>query len=229
MLLKLLVSEIFVEYGRRDSFRFGQDMVASSSKTSGRADRARTARPGTGRRRTVALTGTPGVGKTSVARRLARRRSVVEVADLALQLGFGHRTSTTVVVDLARLQRRLRSPGVAASYDVYVGHLAHLLPISDVIVLRCEPRELERRLRRGRPGPERDLRQNVEAEAIGLIAAEALGLERRVWEIDTTGRSVPEVARAVDRLLAHRSQPTPLRVDWLADPAVTDYLLDRTT
>ena len=45
-------------------------------------------------------------------------------------------------------------------------------------------------------------------------------------EVDTTGRSVEEVAREVDRLLRQGGPSRHGRVDWLADPRVTAHLLD---
>jgi adenylate kinase len=173
----------------------------------------------------MALTGTPGTGKSAVASALPRRWTAVEVADLALQLGAGKRIRQGVEVDLARLARRMRSAEEPELPDVVVGHLAHLLPIGDAIVLRCRPIELARRLGRARRGSDADRRANVEAEATDVVLVEALSLGRRVWEIDTTGRSVASVARAVAAILRKRPRPDAGAVDWLSDPQVTDYLL----
>ena len=188
----------------------------------------RTTAPGAARRsrppRPVALTGTPGTGKSAVARLLAPRWSVAEVADLALEFGAGRQTRAGVDVDLARLSRRLRARS-AELPSVVVGHLAHLLPIPDAIVLRCHPVELDRRLARARRGTALQRRENVEAEATDVVLLEAIGLDRRVWELDTTGRSVASVGRSVSRLLTRPPAPRTGTVDWLADPAVTDFLL----
>jgi adenylate kinase len=175
----------------------------------------------------VALTGTPGSGKTAVARALRDRYRSVEVADLALAVGAGRRTGRTVEVDLARLRRRWRTHLAAAPVDLVVGHLAHLLPIRDIVVLRCRPIELERRLARARRGSATDRRENAIAEATDVVLCEAARPGRRVWEIDATARSVSEVARAVRARLRHRGPSSVGRIDWLADPAVTAHLLDR--
>lgn len=182
--------------------------------------------------RRVALTGTPGTGKSSVARRLGipgRQREVYE-------LGAGRRPGAptrrrtgerrrTYSIDLAAAARFLRSPA-GDSVEVVVGHLAHLLPIRDVIVLRCHPRVLARRLARSRRVPPADLRENLLAEATDVILVEALDLGRRVWEIDTTDRSPASVAEEVARRRKRRGRPAYGRVDWLADPWVTEHLLE---
>lgn len=173
----------------------------------------------------VALTGTPGTGKTTVARRLGSRWRVLEVADLAERFGTGRRREGGWVVDISATARSLsacRHPPA----DLVVGHLAHFLPIRDVIVLRCHPQELRRRLARSRPSSQRDRHANLVAEATDTILVEAVELRRRIWEIDTTGRSPASVAREVSARIRTRGRPSYGRVDWLADPAVTEHLLE---
>ncbi|MFZ0830625.1 MAG: AAA family ATPase, partial [Thermoplasmata archaeon] len=118
---------------------------------------ARGPRPGAAGRKSrrrggwVALTGTPGTGKTSASSRLPAPLRVAEVSALALQLGVGRRKERgSVEVDLPGLRRAFRPYARSHPEGVVVGHLAHFLPVSYIIVLRCHPRELARRLRRAR-------------------------------------------------------------------------------
>ncbi|MCI4354766.1 MAG: AAA family ATPase [Thermoplasmata archaeon] len=175
----------------------------------------------------VALTGTPGTGKTAVAAALGPEWTHEEVAGLALRLGAGRKISGGVEVDLDRLAARVRTGPSAGLPTIVVGHLAHLLPIRDAIVLRCRPIELARRLARSRRGSAADRRANVEAEATDVVLVEALERRRRVWEIDTTRRSIASVAREVATIVRRRADPGRARVNWLADPGVTDFLLRR--
>ena len=175
----------------------------------------------------LAITGTPGTGKSSVAARLGRSAHAVEVAELAERTGTARPTRRGVEVDLARLRTALRRPHGWGDARVVVGHLAHLLPVRDVVVLRCHPHELARRLLLARRGTARERRENVLAEALDVVLAEAVRPGRRVWEVDTTDRTVGAVARRVGRLLARRGRPSYGGVDWLSDPEVTAHLLDR--
>lgn len=174
---------------------------------------------------TVALTGTPGTGKSAVARALPSSWNVMEVAELGPRLGAARRRGNGVEVDLVRLARAFRS-GSSRKVDVVVGHLAHLLPLRDVIVLRCHPEELRRRLAEAGRGSAADRQENVVAEATDIILLEALRLRRRVWEVDTTGRTPRSVAREVTERVRRRGPPSYGRVDWLSDPRVTAHLLD---
>jgi len=172
----------------------------------------------------VALTGTPGTGKSTVAAALSPGFRAVEVADLALTWGVARRSEKSVTVDLAQLRERFRRN--PPSVDLVVGHLAHLLPVRDVVVLRCHPEELANRLSRSGRGSSRDWRENYVAEALDVVLVEAVRPRRRVWEVDTTGRSPALVARGVRRLLRRRPPSHYGRIDWLSDPKVTEHLLE---
>jgi len=129
------------------------------------------------------------------------------------------------VVDLEATRRAWRRLG-SSTPDVVVGHLAHLLPIRDVVVLRCHPRILARRLSADPGRRPRDTRENLLAEATDVVLVEAVQHGRRIWEIDTTDRSPDQVAREVFERWQRRGAPSYGRVDWLADRWVTEHLLD---
>jgi adenylate kinase len=173
----------------------------------------------------IALTGTPGTGKTATARHLAGSLRCREVGELADELGCARRVRAGWQVDLWQLRRVLRDRRPLERVDLVVGHLAHLLPIRDVVVLRCHPEELVRRLRRAQRGSTHDRQENYVAEATDVVLLEARRPGRRVWEVDTTGRSVEEVAARVKRRWRLRGPSDYGRVDWLADPQVTAHLL----
>jgi broad-specificity NMP kinase len=177
--------------------------------------------------RPIALTGTPGTGKSTVARHLSRLRTI-EVADLARSWGFARPRAGSLEVDVPALVRAARPPRSLAGFDVVVGHLAHFLPLRDVVVLRTDPLELDRRLRRSPRGGDLERRENVTAEATDLVRWEAVRPGRRVLQVDTTGKTPSAVAREVARFVRTRRSGKGPRIDWLSDPRVTDYLLDRT-
>jgi adenylate kinase len=172
----------------------------------------------------VALTGVPGTGKSTTASLLAPRIRSVEVGDLAIAWGLARRSAGALTVDLGKMQRRFRQspPGV----DLVVGHLAHLLPMRDVIVLRCHPEQLVSRLARTGRGSARERHENYVAEALDVVLAEAVRPGRRVWEIDTTDRTPRGVGRSVARLLRLRPPSRYGRVDWLAERRVAAHLLE---
>ena len=177
------------------------------------------------RGRWVALTGTPGTGKTSASTQLPASIEVVEVSALALRLGVGRlQKNGSVVVDLRRFRRAFQTYARAHSRGVIVGHLAHFLPVSYIIVLRCHPRELARRLRQARRSA-KDVAANVLSETLDLVLVEALATGLPVREVDTTDLTVPAVAQVVAGLIHRRPAARYGAVNWLADRRVTEELL----
>lgn len=173
----------------------------------------------------VALTGSPGTGKSAAARALGDSWKVREIGELGRALGVAKGRGRAVEVDLPRLARRLTGGAEPVEVDLLVGHLAHLLPCRAAIVLRCHPSTLLARLRKARRGNPSDRAANVVAEATDLVLVEALELGRPVVEIDTTRLSPRAIARRIERILEGRVEPSYGRVRWLEDRKVTDDLL----
>jgi len=159
----------------------------------------------------VAVTGTPGTGKTTAVERLA--------ADDALDLDVIHLNDVihdeefvvehdeerdSAVADLDALADYLSGRG-----DVlFESHLAHHFDADRVVVLRCHPEELERRLtERGESAGKAG--ENAESEALDVILAEAVDRHDadRVYEVDATGLTPEEVAAAIEAVVAGDREP----------------------
>jgi adenylate kinase len=165
----------------------------------------------------IALTGTPGAGKSSVGAILrAHGLTVIEVSDIASEAGLLHERDESrgsFEVDLDELEyatdRRL------ADVDaILVGHLSHLVRHDLCIVLRCSPSVLRSRLE-GRGWSASKVNENVEAEALDSILVEALEEEGPVLEVDTSKKGPAEVADAVMEILAGKTEKyQPGHIDW---------------
>jgi adenylate kinase len=146
----------------------------------------------------VALTGTPGTGKTTIADRVGTDPDVdLEVVDLGalveregLTTGYDEdRDSVVVDVEAVRTVLADRTGILVES------HLAHRLDVDCVVVLRCHPEELVDRLE-DRGYDDAKLEENAESEALDVVLTEAVerhGLDA-VYEVDTTGRDPDVVA-----------------------------------
>ena len=174
----------------------------------------------------VALTGTPGTGKSAVGAALAARGvrvlSLNEEAAHAGLLGARDKRRGSYEVDVRALDRAVSKRASAfppSALLVLEGHLAHFLTVDRALVLRCPPPLLARRLRR-RGWAERKVRENVCAEAVGVIATEAvmaLGL-RRVFEFSTGGARAPRAAGAVMAVASGRAKALQAgRIDYLEE------------
>ncbi len=114
----------------------------------------------------IAVTGTPGVGKTSACALVSSLR-VVHVNDLVDELGVvsGYdRKRRTKEVDVKKLAKAVAKMDGDAIFE---GHFSHMLGVDSAIVLRCSPKVLDKRLRKKR-WPEKKIRENIEAEAVDV-------------------------------------------------------------
>jgi adenylate kinase len=155
----------------------------------------------------LAVTGTPGTGKTTVAERADVDLEVVHLNDVVHERGLttGHdEERDSAVADLAALAAHLDG-----REDVlFESHLAHHFEADRVAVLRCHPEELAERLHdRGEPPSKVD--ENAGAEALDVVLAEAVERhgEDSVYEIDTTDATVEETAAAVEAVVAGERDP----------------------
>jgi adenylate kinase len=158
--------------------------------------------------RWIALTGTPGVGKTSLARAL--REEAVSVVD-GKRFANAHgcvvgydRFRRSRIVDVRRVGAALRRMAPSDEVRLLESHWAHEVPgVDAAIVLRVHPATLARRLARRRY-PRAKVRENLEAEAIDLIVQECVRRfgKRRVAQLDATRATTGALARKVQRILA---------------------------
>ena len=168
--------------------------------------------------RMLGLTGTPGTGKKTVAPLIASRLGLpaLSINDLLLPAGR-RRDAVTIEVDSARARRVIlrHSSGRCLVYGHLLADVLRRGDVERVVVLRCDPAVLKGRLI-ARGYSREKVRENVEAELIGLIATTAsmkFG-GARVSEVDTTPCNVPATAARSAWLLSGRSWVPP-RLDWL--------------
>ena len=163
----------------------------------------------------VAITGTPGTGKSSTCAVLASRGyAVIDLDEVARRDGLvvgRDEARGTDEVDVEGLREGLRIPAKIAFLKA---HYSHLMDVNLVVVLRCRPSSLRARLEtRGWPGEK--IRENVEAEAIDVITQEAVRRIPFVYEIDTTDRTPERTADAVLGILQGKTKGLePGSVDW---------------
>ncbi|MHC3439056.1 adenylate kinase family protein [Natrialbaceae archaeon A-gly3] len=165
----------------------------------------------------VAVTGTPGTGKTTVTDRLETDLEVVHVNEAIepekLYTDVDEKRGESKVVDLEALESWL-----ADREDCVIeSHLAHHVDADRVAVLRCHPATLEARLLE-RGESEAKASENAESEALDVILAEAVerhGLES-VYEIDTTDRTPEEVASELEAVIRGEREPSAGEVAFLS-------------
>jgi adenylate kinase len=160
----------------------------------------------------IALTGTPGTGKTTIAGILPYK--VIDINALVKGgMNFGKDPERGCLeADMDALANYLA--GLDSDEALILeGHFSHHFADWS-IVLRLSPDVLKLRLEARGYSAEK-IRENLEAEALDVILVEAVEFCDRVDEIDTTGKSTPEVAELVARIIQGRLKLAPGQVNWL--------------
>lgn len=158
----------------------------------------------------VALTGTPGTGKTTLAEPLADLLGVdviylnEEIRGQDLVEGYDEGTA---VADLDAVRREFQG----ADDVVIEGHLSHHLEADVAVVLRCRPDVLYERLRKR--FDDEKARENAEAEALDVVLAEAIEHQDVVIEVDTTRESPGDIAEEIAGYVRDGGPRTGV-VDW---------------
>jgi adenylate kinase len=157
------------------------------------------------------LTGTPGVGKSTVADLLAAEGHFIVRAKETTQEYILLQSDDDTVID---------ADAWAAEFTpvkgIVEGHFAHFIPnAKGVIVLRCRPDVLAKRLA-ARGYSESKVMENVEAEILDVILIETLNIyaEEQVYEIDVSDASVKDIASQIQAVVEGRAFPCCGIVDW---------------
>jgi adenylate kinase len=148
----------------------------------------------------IAITGTPGTGKSSVCTALGLEYMDLNrvIEELGLYTGVDPARGS-LIADLDRLREYIQQN--EQPQLILEGHLAHLLEPGAAIVLRANPVVLAARLEQKGFSPQK-IQENVEAEALDIILAEAVDLCAAVYEVDTSALSVEEVTEVVRAIIA---------------------------
>lgn len=174
----------------------------------------------------IGISGTPGTGKSSVAKELSLRLQIptIELSEYVIEnkLYLYYDTlRNSYVVDEDRVRKDIIELYVREGAIIIVSHYIEILPrelFELVIILRRNPYELISILKE-RGWPDHKIAENVEAELLSICtfnAIEELG-EDLVVEVDVTARKVLDVVYEImDILLGNKSVHLGHRIDWFS-------------
>jgi adenylate kinase len=176
--------------------------------------------------RVILVTGTPCVGKTSVARLLSSKLDALylNLTELAVDgdlISGRDEERDSVIVDENRMRRRIREIVDSCTKDIVIdGHYAaSVVPkkcVTCIFVLRRDPTELRKLMEKnGFSG--RKLWENLASEILDICLVEALNIngKEKVCELDASGKSVDEVVIEILNILKGRRRCRVGIVDWL--------------
>ncbi len=177
-------------------------------------------------KRVIVVTGTPGVGKTTLSTLLSERIGALHL-DLAkiikqkgLILGVDEERNS-MIADIVRLSERVKDLISETSTDVVVeGHYAQDVVPSDlatlIFALRRDPDSLTIELER-RGFERHKVMENVAAEVLGVCVSEALSIygPERIHEIDMSNITLNDALEEALLVLQGQVKPIVGTIDWL--------------
>ncbi|HIG20802.1 MAG: hypothetical protein CXT67_02035 [Methanobacteriota archaeon] len=176
----------------------------------------------------IAITGTPGSGKTSVAEfGLANSNgdwplSIISDKELAEKNGFLGKIDSNdgaQPIDVEQLVSTLSEQWAQPPKDdtLIDGHLSHLLPVDAVVIIRCNPEVLQTRMQ-DRGWSKSKIDENAEWELLG-----AAWNDEHEWgntpvlELDSTETSVDSLFTQIEAWTRDGFKPESpeQRIDWI--------------
>jgi adenylate kinase len=176
--------------------------------------------------RVILITGTPAVGKTTLAKKLAETLNAqyVNLTELAqnenLELEKDAERDTTVINE-AKMRLKLKQLITQTQSDIVIdGHYAAAVTpkaqVTNVFVLRRNPKELREFMKkRGYSQPKQD--ENLAAEILDVCLVEALQKQEKtkICELNATGKTVENTLSEVLAVLEGKTKCNVGCVDWL--------------
>jgi adenylate kinase len=181
------------------------------------------------------VTGSPGVGKTSVSHTLAsklnaRYLGITELVKKENLVASIDKKRKTLVADTKKLRERLKDI-LSASEGIIIieGHFAVDVvsekDVHSVFVLRRDPNELKNILEK-RGYPEKKVWENLTSEILDVCLLDALSTcgANKVCEIDVTNKTVETVVEEIIMVLGKKKECRYGIVDWLGKLEKTGQL-----
>jgi adenylate kinase len=188
------------------------------------------------------ITGTPGVGKTTITNRLYDELTknhecqLISINDIVIDKDLileYNEEKDFKVVDINKLDEKFNSiitnnakawgnentskkQNNRKKIAIVDGHLSHLCSKCDkVIVLRLNPNILEKRLIK-RNYSTAKIKDNLESEALAICSYEASEIhDKKVNELDTTDLTIDEVLQSVIKIIQDEEHHPPGEINFM--------------
>ena len=166
----------------------------------------------------IFITGTPCTGKTTIASKLNGR--LIKINDLARSHDFilgVDEDKGYQIIDIDKLSEHIYHLIQNSNETlIFEGHVSHLCDGADkVIVLRVRPEILEKRLMKRNYSDDK-IRENLEAEALGVCSAEAYDkYTDKVYEVDVSDLTIDETVILVEKIIDGKMEQSVGNIDFM--------------
>ena len=175
---------------------------------------------------TIIVTGTPGVGKSTVSTNLAlklngKHLDVGKIAEEFNVIDCFDAERNTAIVNLNRLSNVLIEKIEASSVDVVIdGHLApHIIPdnlVTMAIILRRNPQQVEEELK-NRGYSDKKVKENVRCEILDVCLFDCVNKygKEKCHEIDISNKNLDSIIDQLEKVIKGLVPKRVGIIDWL--------------
>lgn len=172
----------------------------------------------------IAISGTPGCGKTSLSKLFESNGvpvySVKQLAEQFECIGAEDQSDGAQEIDIHRLSDEWENE--YTGLVIIEGHLSHFLDLDAIVLLRCNPKEIETRLKT-REYSNQKIKANSEWELIAGNWSELLEfeIELPIIELDSTSQSPEKLFQLVNDWITEGlpytsvAEESKLAIDWM--------------
>jgi adenylate kinase len=178
-------------------------------------------------KRIIIITGTPCVGKTSIANLLASKLDALHVnlTELAIRenlVSSRNEKRNSIIIDEVKMQRKIREiiKNSGEKNVIVDGHYAaSVVPkklVTHIFVLRRDPTELKIFMEK-RGFTNHKLWENLASEILDVCLVDALKIhgKEKVCELNVTGKNAEEAVNEILQILNGQGKCRVGVVDWL--------------
>jgi adenylate kinase len=165
----------------------------------------------------IVITGNPGVGKHTVAEKIAQRLelSIIDINKIAKESGLFEKNDDVNDVDTDKLKKMLKQK--ISDNNLIVGHLAPYVldknQVKIMIVLRRNPYDLIT-VYKNRKYSDKKIKDNTGSEILGIIAHDAINrFEEKTVQMNITGKTIEESEENIISIISTNKGNE--NVDWL--------------
>jgi adenylate kinase len=180
----------------------------------------------------IIISGTPGCGKTSVAKELSNLISgrIISLNELAISEDFSFEYDEdrkTLIVDFKIflpyvLKKIKKIKKINPSFLIIESHFSDIIPnklVDYIFILRCYPDELVNRLKEKNYNSKK-ITENIQAEILGNCVNYFIKKKTKkpLFEIDTTHLTIESVAKTIKRIITGKENLQNYyigKIDWL--------------
>lgn len=163
----------------------------------------------------IAISGTPGTGKTSVAKILTKLLdgNLMSIKSLIkkhkIPYNFDKKRNTKEV-SIRDLQKSVKKSLIKNKINIIEGHMSHFIPSDNLFVLICNPLILRKRLQKRR-WSKKKIDENILAEILQIIQSES----KNPYIINTTTLESKKAAEKILKIIKNPKSYKQKSENWL--------------